>query len=213
GEVQAALLDTGADGSFVSVHTAEKLGLPLEQLQQLRVVVDAGKRELGRVEFMTKVPLVLGEGIELTAEFKVAPIAVPFILGIPWMKENNVAIETKDACMLIDYEGRRVKIPCAPPIGQPLIADIAADLNLITFEELEDVSDEEIEYLALIDHSDAELHVCVLDDKANSYDNDWQVTERMDQLLREFSDVFAELPVGLPPKCTVDHQIILAPNT
>ncbi|PIA17770.1 hypothetical protein COEREDRAFT_7352 [Coemansia reversa NRRL 1564] len=155
--IQAALLDTGADGSFVSVHTVEELELPLERQQQPRVVVDAGKRELGRVEFMTKVSLLLGKGIELTVEFKVAPIAVPFILGIPWMKENNATIETKDTCMLIDYEGRHVKIPCAPPIGQPLIDMESAELNLIMFEELEELDDAEIEYFALIEHNKSDL--------------------------------------------------------
>ncbi|PIA12592.1 hypothetical protein COEREDRAFT_12551, partial [Coemansia reversa NRRL 1564] len=194
GKVQAALLDTGADGSFVSIHTAEELDLPLEQLQQPRVVVDAGKRELGRVEFMTKVPLLLGKGVELTAEFKVAPIAVPFILGIPWMKENNAMIETKDTCMLIDYEGRRVKIPCAPPIGQPLIDVESAELNLITFEELEELDDAEIEYFALIEHNKSDLRICALDDHSNIYENDWRVKGRTEQLLDKFSDVFSEPP-------------------
>ncbi|PIA12590.1 hypothetical protein COEREDRAFT_12559, partial [Coemansia reversa NRRL 1564] len=213
GKVQAALLDTGADGSFVSIHTAEELELPLERLQQPRVVVDAGKRELGRVEFMTKVPLLLGKGVELTVEFKVAPIAVPFILGIPWMKENNATIETKDTCMLIDYEGRRVKIPCAAPIGQPLIDMESAELNLITFEELEELDDAEIEYFALIEHNKSDLRICALDDHSNIYENDWRVKGRTEQLLDKFSDVFSEPPVGLPPKRAVDHQIVLTPNT
>ncbi|KAJ2608420.1 hypothetical protein H4S08_004460, partial [Coemansia sp. RSA 1365] len=162
---------------------------------------------------MTRVTLDLGKGIEVNTEFKVVPIAVPFILGILWMKMNNAANETKQACISIDFRGKQVRIQCAPPIWQHLIADIAAELNLITFEELEEVSDDDIKYIALLDHKDSDLHVCMLDDEDKSYTNDWRVKGRTEQLLSKYSDVFEEPPVGFLQKCTMDHQIVLAPNT
>ncbi|PIA13284.1 hypothetical protein COEREDRAFT_11575 [Coemansia reversa NRRL 1564] len=169
------------------------------------VITDPAGCELGWTIHHIHIDMVFADGMQILTEFYVVPIALDAIIAIPWLQHWNMQIDTRDKCVTLDVVGRMVCLPCVP-FGQ-LHSD-AFGVHLVTCEELEELeAADEIEFIGLVSASTDGLKINAIHMVDSMVSGGSRFKKK---LLSEFTNVFGEPLAGLPPKCFVDHRIVLA---
>jgi hypothetical protein len=192
--------DTMASHSFINAPLLKVLPCHVESKELLDVILGDGKKVQTKGEVKVKVKMDAYSG---TVKMHVLDLASDFdiILGNDWL--NSVKAQ-------IDYESKCVRVRNS----QKIMLTNVSEIKLITKEDEQPLlsamqvkkllkKEKVIGQLLLVNvfSPDGTKH-------ASGYDR-----PGIKQLIEEFSDIFEEIPPGLPPRRNITHSIPLIPGS
>ena len=196
GQQLRVCIDSGATGNFVSLRLARLAKLPEVALVggAVKVTLADGSETECLSRFV--VPLNMGtysqvvhaHGILLSGSFDL-------VLGMPWLKALNPDIDWEKGVVELTHKGRK------HVLRPPLTDGGHKDCDGLTLNATQ---------LKRAVKKGASLYAVVL--RAQDEAVEGGQSPQIKSLLEEFSDVFQELPDGLPPKRAVEHTIPLKPG-
>lgn len=133
------------------------------------------------------------------------------ILGDSWLKANRVLMDFGTRSVMLYRRKKRITLR---PIAQKKVlgkGENTANVMLLSALQMKRVVKRcSHHFLVQVKRSDPEVHKLHALPKA--YQDGLIPPERLDALLEEYKDVFAELPEELPPERKIAHVIPLQPN-
>lgn len=199
GHAAKVCVDSGASANFISVSHAKACGLsPIKLVGGVSLPVTLADGSSTATSTLYRVHFRLGDysahvhayGLELSTSFDL-------VLGMPWLSRTNPDMDFRQRSMCISYRGRKVTI-------HPSLEDLGSkDCDGLTISALQ---------LKRAVRKGAELYSVVFTGQEVRDDEPSTPSTSIQQLLTEYSDIFEELPDGLPPERGVEHDIPLKPG-
>lgn len=186
------MINYGATHNFLSEKIADKLHIPRAETSNYGVVIGNGSTLRGK-GVCKGVTITLQE---LTIQDDFLPLdlgGVDVILGMQWLKKMGyMKVDWGALTMTFQAGGNQVTIK----------GDLTLNKAEISFKMLTQVWQEEDQgYLV-------ELRALEPRGTERDFETEGMKSPEVVHILQKYSSVF-ELPTGMPPNCTVDHQIIL----
>ena len=191
------LIDSGASHNFIDQSFVMKNNLNVEKGSGH--VLCAGKNEVpvqGVVKARVKIQSFAGELNMLMLDMPSEGLHV--VLGQPWLKEHKAVLSYVERCVRFWRGDRRAKLQCTPDSAEP---DSQSQMSppLLTHMQFKRIAKRS-------DNQTFLVNVMTVDSGAND-DTQSVHHAKVKPLLDQFSDVFEEMPPGLPPKRGIGHTI------
>ena len=99
------LIDSGASHNFAPSKLVQALHLPVVTIQTSEITLPNGSKMSS--EIACKIHVELRPGVVRKITFVVADVSMPFVLGMQWLRSNNVHIDfTTGRMQLHDKNGK-----------------------------------------------------------------------------------------------------------
>lgn len=190
-------LDSGASANFISASFAKSCSLsPVALSGSLSLPVTLADGSSISTSTLYRVPVRLGDystivhayGLELSDSFQL-------VLGMPWLERASPGIDFPHRTMTLMHRGRKLTFrPSTDNKGHK-------NCDGLTISALQ---------LKRAVRKGADLYAVVVSE-ANEEQPSAPPTS-IQSILTEYSDIFQELPDGLPPVRGVEHEIPLKPG-
>lgn len=201
GEVQGqqvkVCIDSGANANFISARVAKLCKLSAANLHGDPVPVTLANGSTISSSQLIRAPLRIGTyfghvqaySLKLSDSFDI-------VLGMPWLKTHRANIKCDERLVEITHRGQHttLRAPFVDP-GDPTCGGL-------TVSALQ---------LQKAWKQGGELFALHLLQSPNTSDSQ-PIPSPVQSLISEFSDIFEELPSGLPPEREVQHDIPLKPG-
>ena len=196
GAKATVLIDTGASECFLNDKFCKQIGLKTQACRPVSVTLGDGRSLSTETACRTSLCI---QGISTEANCLVIPmpINVDMILGRDWMIKHNVVLDLATNTCVIQKGKRTYNLRMTADTA--LTAGHTATLKFIDAKQVKRARRDGCHILLVeVKQLDDELEaaISVLDDRAQP-------------VVREFADVFQQLPPGLPPDRGVNHTIPL----
>lgn len=201
-----AMLDSGASTTFISTQFVKRHGItaiPRVSTDDPSVVILADGTESVSPSIVIAELQMSGYKEEL--KFNCMDLPVDMILGLDWLHRINPVVDWKIGNIRFKFKGRDITVVS---ISNPSVndsTDRAADqpllLNYTQFKRL--ARKESSQCYAVY------VRTCDKEEKKENIVADEIKSEKLNKLLKEYEDVFSELPSELPPvrNPNIEHKI------
>ncbi|CAI7844040.1 unnamed protein product, partial [Closterium sp. NIES-53] len=185
-----ALVDSGASHSVCDRETLEKIGEKAKETQFSATMVDGTKLP---IHGETSLQLHIG-ALRWKPKLPVTNIkGLDFILGRDFLKRFNPEIDWINSKMCIYNNGKRIALQSWTDTGD------APETTLARFEKI--VNESNTGYLALV-------MAAAEEEKPSS-----ELPAAVKEVLEQYKDIMPDdLPAGLPPARTHEHEIVEEPE-
>lgn len=187
------LIDSRSTHNFLDLSLAKKLGLQLEPIATQAVTVADGNHLA--CQFICKEFKWRLHNFEFTSDMLLIPLGrCDMVLGVQWLSElGTVSWDFKRLVMQFDFKGVRHTLQGIPPKG--VRTDVGSQKLFHQSIQL---------YFMLLVSIDSD-HFNLVNCELNNH----EVLDEVEEVLKEYADIFAE-PTSLPPSIGVyDHRIPL----
>ena len=84
------VINSGASHNYVSSNLVQALHLPVVTIQTSEITLHNGSKMLSKIA--CKIHVELRPGVVRKITFVVADVSMPFVLGMQWLRSNNVRV-------------------------------------------------------------------------------------------------------------------------
>ena len=226
GRKGTVMLDSGATSNFIAESFITRNHIPSTILTPKRTILlaDGSTHSVNRQT--SSLPLSF-PGFTGPVNAHVLPLHdYDMILGMPWLVQHNPQIDWQRRTLIITTKGQSSTSPTQPsPVPRYTIRILPSDPpqeKAVQLERLFVITDQKA-LTRMQKNDDTVQWLCHLEQipeqtQKPSADPTAHLPTAsaalLRPILRKYADVFpADLPAGLPPSRTVDHRIVLKPDT
>ena len=143
GRPAEVLLDTGTVGTnLMSLVWAQAAQLPTKQLDKPSEIRMATKNSRTTANHSARAEVDIGKGRKIPCEFLLVPIAsYDIILGMPFMKQAKVVLDTADSTTTFKDNGVTIRCSATSPLA---MASAATDIPKPINEDCASYGDDEL---------------------------------------------------------------------
>ena len=184
------LVDTGSTHNFIDPKVVQRTGLITTPEVAFQVTI-AGDDKL-QSEGLCRSVCFKCQGLEIVTDFHILPIGgCQMVLGIDWLQSLDE--------MIINFKEKKLKI---------IKDNHSWELQGVSSNDMELVSAKAMEKTLYQSAKGWVLYIC----QQKETQSETETNLQLQPLCKEYEKVFGEV-MGLPPKRSHDHQILLMPGT
>ena len=211
------LMDTGASHSVITIKTAKRLGLHIIPCDFMSATManNTKARIYGKVKFTIRIQGVVDIVTALVMDD--IPSQYDLILGMEWFTKNDVELHPGKGCAIIRTKKNHFKIFAEGFSGLHAEIESALHAKPVSYKTAAKYIKKGAQSFMLDVTSDQREYPDTVGPSINAYAlNNADMTHvpaELSNLIKEFADVFAPMPVGVPPDRGISHVIPLAPGS